>query len=133
MPQSAPEKICDLPTPPNLALLYRLNGDENPLRRICRQLAQHEPQKSIKKKTVNDVREGVLVGDVLGILRALHHAVPELDITTGADRHPPHRIEDRGLQREQVGFADLDQATSRVLNWRRPVPTSRACTSNDVT
>jgi acyl dehydratase len=24
-------KICDLPTPPNLALLYRLNGDENPL------------------------------------------------------------------------------------------------------
>jgi acyl dehydratase len=31
VPQSAPEKICDLPTPPNLALLYRLNGDENPL------------------------------------------------------------------------------------------------------
>ena len=23
--------MCDLPTPPNLALLYRLNGDENPL------------------------------------------------------------------------------------------------------
>jgi acyl dehydratase len=31
VPQSAPEAICDLPTPPNLALLYRLNGDENPL------------------------------------------------------------------------------------------------------
>jgi acyl dehydratase len=31
VPQSAPEKICDLPTPPNLALLYRLTGDENPL------------------------------------------------------------------------------------------------------
>src|SRR5262249_57797280 len=31
VPQAAPEKICDLPTPPNLALLYRLNGDENPL------------------------------------------------------------------------------------------------------
>ena len=31
VPQRAPEKICDLPTPPNLALLYRLNGDENPL------------------------------------------------------------------------------------------------------
>ena len=31
VPQSAPEKVCDLPTPPNLALLYRLNGDENPL------------------------------------------------------------------------------------------------------
>ncbi len=31
VPQSAPEEICDLPTPPNLALLYRLNGDENPL------------------------------------------------------------------------------------------------------
>jgi len=31
VPQSAPEAICDLLTPPNLALLYRLNGDENPL------------------------------------------------------------------------------------------------------
>jgi acyl dehydratase len=31
VPQTAPMKICDLPTPPNLALLYRLNGDENPL------------------------------------------------------------------------------------------------------
>ena len=31
VPQTAPELICDLPTPPNLALLYRLNGDENPL------------------------------------------------------------------------------------------------------
>ena len=25
------DKVCDLPTPPDLALLYRLNGDENPL------------------------------------------------------------------------------------------------------
>jgi acyl dehydratase len=32
VPETAPAKICDLPTPPNLALLYRLNGDENPLR-----------------------------------------------------------------------------------------------------
>src|SRR5438034_2073425 len=31
VPESTPEAICDLPTPPNLALLYRLNGDENPL------------------------------------------------------------------------------------------------------
>jgi acyl dehydratase len=31
VPTSAPECICDLPTSPNLALLYRLNGDENPL------------------------------------------------------------------------------------------------------
>jgi acyl dehydratase len=31
VPQTPPAKICDLPTPPNLALLYRLNGDENPL------------------------------------------------------------------------------------------------------
>jgi acyl dehydratase len=31
VPQTPPEQICDLPTPPNLALLYRLNGDENPL------------------------------------------------------------------------------------------------------
>ncbi len=31
VPQTAPQQVCDLPTPPNLALLYRLNGDENPL------------------------------------------------------------------------------------------------------
>ena len=31
VPQVPPVKICDLPTPPNLALLYRLTGDENPL------------------------------------------------------------------------------------------------------
>jgi acyl dehydratase len=31
VPQTEPQMTCDLPTPPNLALLYRLNGDENPL------------------------------------------------------------------------------------------------------
>jgi acyl dehydratase len=31
VPATAPDKVCHLPTPPNLALLYRLNGDENPL------------------------------------------------------------------------------------------------------
>lgn len=31
MPARAPDHVCDLPTPPNLALLYRLTGDENPL------------------------------------------------------------------------------------------------------
>jgi acyl dehydratase len=31
MPPGLPQIVCDLPTPPNLALLYRLNGDENPL------------------------------------------------------------------------------------------------------
>ncbi len=31
VPTSAPQTICELPTPTNLALLYRLNGDENPL------------------------------------------------------------------------------------------------------
>ncbi len=31
VPQREPDRVCDLPTPPNLALLYRLNGDENPL------------------------------------------------------------------------------------------------------
>jgi acyl dehydratase len=31
IPDRAPEQVCDLPTPPNLALLYRLNGDDNPL------------------------------------------------------------------------------------------------------
>ncbi len=31
VPAGPPERVCDLPTPPNLALLYRLTGDENPL------------------------------------------------------------------------------------------------------
>ncbi len=31
IPDGPPTRICDLPTPPNLALLYRLTGDENPL------------------------------------------------------------------------------------------------------
>jgi acyl dehydratase len=31
VPDAPPQESCDLPTPPNLALLYRLNGDENPL------------------------------------------------------------------------------------------------------
>jgi acyl dehydratase len=31
VPDGPPERLCDLPTPPNLALLYRLTGDENPL------------------------------------------------------------------------------------------------------
>ncbi len=31
IPEGAPEKICDLPTPRNMALVYRLNGDTNPI------------------------------------------------------------------------------------------------------
>jgi acyl dehydratase len=31
VPEGEPEKVCDLPTAPNQAILYRLNGDENPL------------------------------------------------------------------------------------------------------
>jgi acyl dehydratase len=30
-PDGSPHRICDLSTPPNLALLFRLNGDDNPL------------------------------------------------------------------------------------------------------
>lgn len=31
LPDGPPARVCDLPTPPNLALIYRLTGDENPL------------------------------------------------------------------------------------------------------
>jgi len=31
VPDRAPDITCDLPTPPNLALLFRLNGDTNPI------------------------------------------------------------------------------------------------------
>jgi acyl dehydratase len=31
IPNAPPDHVCDLPTPPNLALIHRLMGDENPL------------------------------------------------------------------------------------------------------
>ena len=31
VPDAPPNAVCDLPTPPNLALIFRLSGDENPL------------------------------------------------------------------------------------------------------
>jgi acyl dehydratase len=31
MPEGAPDSVIELPTPPNLALIYRLTGDRNPL------------------------------------------------------------------------------------------------------
>lgn len=31
IPVREPDAVCDLPTPPNLALIFRLNGDTNPL------------------------------------------------------------------------------------------------------
>jgi acyl dehydratase len=31
VPDRRPDAVIDLPTPPNMALVYRLNGDENPL------------------------------------------------------------------------------------------------------
>jgi acyl dehydratase len=31
VPEGPPDKVCDLATPPNIALVYRLNGDMNPL------------------------------------------------------------------------------------------------------
>lgn len=31
VPEGSPDLTCDLPTPPNLALLFRLNGDTNPI------------------------------------------------------------------------------------------------------
>ncbi|MGP0094199.1 MAG: MaoC/PaaZ C-terminal domain-containing protein [Xanthobacteraceae bacterium] len=31
VPDRLPDQVCSLPTPPNLALLFRLNGDDNPL------------------------------------------------------------------------------------------------------
>jgi acyl dehydratase len=31
LPERSPDAVCDLPTPPNLALIYRLTGDDNPL------------------------------------------------------------------------------------------------------
>ena len=39
---------------------------------------------------MNDVGEAIPVGNVLGILRAENHAVPEFHVATFADDHAAH-------------------------------------------
>src|SRR5437588_3902916 len=51
---------------------------------------------------MDQMGESVPIGDMLRIFRTLHHAVPKFHITAGADWQPPHRKQDRGLQREQA-------------------------------
>ena len=70
-------------------------------RRPTRAARKDQPQQRIEQEAVDDVREGVPVGNLLRILRALHDAVPELDVAALADRRAAHRVEDGGLQHDQ--------------------------------
>jgi hypothetical protein len=66
-----------------------------------RPAAPDEPENPVQTKAVDDVGQGVPVGDVLGVLRARHVAVPELDIAALAPRRPAHQQHRDRQQRQQ--------------------------------
>src|SRR5690606_35799200 len=47
----------------------------------------------VEREAVNDVREGIPVGDVLRVLGTGHHAVQHLDVAALADGNAAHRKE----------------------------------------
>src|SRR5262249_18587026 len=60
------------------------------------------------------------VGDVLRVLRALHHAVPQFHVTALADRRATHRVENGCLQQDQ---AERDEQTDPA----QPSARARRC------
>ena len=94
---------------------------------------KNQKRRAVKQEAMQHVRQRVPVGDVLRILRALHGAVPEFDITAGADRQPSHRKQDRGLQRKNAG-GDQQPVPARKRRWRpercRCCHWSRSCVAD---
>ena len=52
--------------------------------------AGDEPQQAVEDEAVDDVRGRIPVGEMLRILRADHHPLPELDGAALADRRAAH-------------------------------------------
>src|SRR5690606_12145766 len=75
-----------------------------------------QPEQPVEREAVNDVREGVPVGDVLRVLRTRDDAVPHLDVAALADGYAAHREEDRrgddhhGDRSPDVSGADVADA-----------------------
>ena len=72
----------------------RLDGDgeHEPQAERHRHETRDEPQQPIEDEAVDDVRGRVPVEDVLGVLRALHVEMPELDVAAFADERMAHQI-----------------------------------------
>jgi hypothetical protein len=58
--------------------------------RSKRRARQRQPNQKIERETVNDVREGVPIENVLRIFRTVDDTVPELDVAASADGHAAH-------------------------------------------
>ncbi len=54
-----------------------------------------QPEQPVEQEAVDDVGEGVPVGDVLGVLGGEHLSLPELHIAAFADRLAAQRQQDR--------------------------------------
>ena len=107
----------DLPSP--------FDGDGQDEPEPERPAASNEPQESVEGEAVDDVRERVPVGQVLRVLRAVHDAVPQLDVTALADRDAAHGQQDgRGQGNEP---ARHQQVTPFDVIRRRHVSAEDIC------
>ena len=77
-----------------------------------------QPQQPIEDEAVDDVGGRVPVGDVLGVLRAHHHAMPELHIAAFADGLAAHGEQNGRLQGEDADAGKEDLAAGE-LHWPR--------------
>ena len=77
---------------------------------------QHQPEEEIENEAVRHVRQRVPVEDVLGILGAVHDAVPQLDSAAGADGQAAHGPEDQCLQRNDRGHGQKEDPRRHTLH-----------------
>ena len=61
---------------------------------------------------MDDVGSGVPVGKMLGIFRAQHDAMPELDSASGANRRAAHQV--KGERRKGDDRASNADSTGRI-------------------
>jgi hypothetical protein len=67
-----------------------------------RRAREQSPRQRVEQEAVDEVRECVPVGNMLGILRTLHDAVPQLDIAAFADRRSAHAVKGSSLEYNQA-------------------------------
>ena len=85
-----------------------------------RQPPRDEPEQPVEDKAVDDVRGRIPVGEVLRILRAHRHAVPELHVAACADRRAPHEEQDqRGERDDAEGEGEMAWRQMSVVTFAR--------------